>query len=119
MIKFPVIPKLARILILSNKLKLLPYGLILISLLSMDNIFEDNYQNKFKDFNSNNKEEEGDEFNNQNNINNQNKHKKPKNLKDILDPKLISPFSDCITLMNLIIYFFISFDQNNNKNSNP
>merc|ERR1711957_1150933 len=55
MMKFPVIPKLARILILSNKLNLLPYGLILISILSMDNIFEDNFQNKFKDSNNEDK----------------------------------------------------------------
>lgn len=78
----------------------------------MDNIFEDNYQNKFQDFNNdNNKSTEEEE------VKEKNKQKKKKNLKDVLENKLISPFSDCISLMNLIIYFFISFEKNKTKSS--
>jgi len=81
----------------------------------MENIFDNDLQNeKANKYNSEYEEEIQDEFN-EKKINNKNEKKKIKNIKDLLEDKLIYQNSDAITLMNLVIYFFMSFDNNREK----
>jgi ATP-dependent RNA helicase DHX37/DHR1 len=92
MIRFPVTPRYAKIIILSNKLNLLEYGIILACLLSVENIFSNEQEN-----NENNEKT-------QNNIN-------TNDLRNILDTRMLNPLSDHITYMNVILTILISNDK--------
>jgi len=92
---------------------MITYGLILSSLLSIESLFDSEL--KYEKFNNLNAEKDDllkEEIENSLNTHKKPEKKTPKSIRDILDDKLISLNSDPITLMNLILYFFISFDKN-------
>lgn len=98
---------------------MLSYGLIISAILSIEDLFEVDFSSEqnFKRFNPD--RDNNEELDDAEAHNSKSKRKRPKNLKDVLEERLICPFSDAVSLMNLITYFFISFDKNrvNKKNT--
>jgi ATP-dependent RNA helicase DHX37/DHR1 len=92
MIRFPVTPRYAKIIILSNIFNLLEYGIILACLLSVENIFSSEQEN-----NENNEKT-------QNNIN-------TNDLRNNLETRMLNPVSDHITCMKVILTILLSNDK--------
>jgi HrpA-like RNA helicase len=77
MIRFPVSPRLAKMIILANKLNLIEYAIILVALSSVESIFSTEQQ-----------DEDNTKIN---------------DLRNILDTKMLNPTSDHLTYMNVIL----------------
>jgi HrpA-like RNA helicase len=85
MIRFPVSPRYAKIIILANKLGLIEYAIILVSLLSVENLFT-------------NEKEEGD-------------GNKLTDLRNILETRMLNPTSDHLTYMNVVLTLLMANDR--------
>ncbi len=113
MVKFPLPPKYSKIIILANKFGLLHYAIVLVGVLNIENIF--NFQNEDKDqVNKTPSEENQKQTQKQNDP-----FKNKKDLRNFLDTKLLNPFSDALTYLNLILHYFKLQDNSQSKiNSN-
>jgi ATP-dependent RNA helicase DHX37/DHR1 len=84
MIRFPVTPRYAKIIILSHKLGLINYAIVLAALMSVENILST--------------EQEGEEF-------------KLTDIRNIIDTRMLNPLSDNLTYMNVILAILMTNDR--------
>jgi ATP-dependent RNA helicase DHX37/DHR1 len=97
MIKFPVPPKYGKIIILSNKLGLIYHAIVLVAIMNVENLFIfDNQKKSEIEEVAENETSSGanSKKKNQNNLN---------DLRNLIDTKLLNPFSDAVTYLNLIL----------------
>ena len=99
MIKFPIPPRYSRMLILGNKLGLIEYSIFLISVLNMENLFV--FENR--------------KIQDDNEVNNVNNKSTKFDLHNILDSKMINPFSDALTYLNIIVSLYKFTNLNEEK----
>lgn len=99
MIKFPVPPKYGKIIILSNKLGLIYHGIVLVAIMNIENLFV--FENQKK---SEIEEVAENETNTSSELNSKKKYQLNTNdLRNLIDTKLLNPFSDAISYLNLIL----------------